>query len=170
MVSYRSIPINIKRFGSALAALTAAFSVASIATAPAMAQSEANFGSVTLQNGSAPGPLRGHTQGTTPLSAIARQDANGTHCVGYGETEPDHILVLPQPVSRITVMVNSGGQDTTLLVRAAGNGQVFCADDSDNADARLQGQGWGAGRYQVWVGSFDPGVRYDYQLTVQGNP
>jgi len=170
MVTYRSISTRIRHLGLGLMAVAIAFSTGSAVVAPAMAQSEANFGSVTLQNGSAPGPLQGYTQGTTPLSTIARQDGNGNRCVGYGETEPDHILVLPQSVSRITLQVNSGGQDTTLLVREAGGGQVFCADDSDNADARLRGQGWSAGQYQVWVGSFDPGVRYDYQLTVQSNP
>lgn len=142
--------------------------LSSAAIAPAIGQSAANFGSVTLQNGAAAGPLQGHTQGTTPLSTIARQDGQGNHCVGYGESEPDHILVLPEAVSQITLSVNSGGQDTTLLVR--GGGQIYCADDSGNADAQLQAQGWGAGEYQVWVGSFDPGVRYDYQLTVRGNP
>ncbi|MEO0406109.1 MAG: hypothetical protein AAF289_02035 [Cyanobacteria bacterium P01_A01_bin.135] len=135
---------------------------------PAVGQSAANFGSATLRNGSVARPLQGHTQGTTPLSTIARQDAQGNHCIGYGESEPDHILILPQALSRITLSVNSGGQDTTLLVR--GGGQVFCADDSNNADARLQAQNWGPGEYQVWVGSFDPGVRYDYQLGVQGSP
>ncbi|MGF1515433.1 MAG: hypothetical protein ACFB5Z_17270 [Elainellaceae cyanobacterium] len=145
-----------------------ALSVAASIVVPAIAQSNANFGSVTLSNGSA--QMRGYTQGGTPLSAIAREGSRGNHCVGYGETEPDHILVLPSPVSSITLSVDSGGSDTTILVRSAERGAVFCADDSNNADAELQGQGWAAGSYEVWVGSFDPETRFDYQLTVQGRP
>ncbi|MGF1538035.1 MAG: hypothetical protein ACFB4J_16345 [Elainellaceae cyanobacterium] len=164
MVSFRPISFSSGLLGGALLALA----VVTSATVPAAAQSNANFGSVTLGSGTR--TLSGYTQGSTPLSTIARAGAQGNHCVGYGETEPDHIVVLSNPVSSITLAVDSGGNDTTLLVRSAQNRTVFCSDDSNNADAALRGQGWEAGTYQVWVGSFDPNTRFDYQLTVRSNP
>ncbi len=164
MFNFHQIPTQIKSLN---ASWVSGALLTLLVAAPAVAQSAANFGSATLGS-SASRTLEGHTQGTTPLSTIARQGANGSHCVGYGTTEPDHIVVLSEPASGVALTVNSGGNDTTLLVRSAAG--VFCADDSSNADARLRGQAWEAGTYEVWVGSFDSAIRYDYRLTVETNP
>ena len=44
---------------------------------------------------------------------------------------------------------------------------MYCGDDEgEGADARVQGRNWGAGDYQVWVGSFEPGGSYDYTLEI----
>ncbi|MBD1912021.1 MULTISPECIES: hypothetical protein [unclassified Leptolyngbya] len=134
---------------------------------PAIAQS--NFGSVTLQRGFnvAQGTMRGNTGGRNSLpEMVTARDRDGNLCLGYGSSVPDHILVLDQSFDTLSLQVNSGGNDTALVVR--GPGGVRCGDDTSrsNPDDRLQGTDWAAGSYEVWVGTSDPGARHNYTLTV----
>lgn len=141
---------------------------AALGILPAVAQT-ANFGSVTISSNTLASvqPLQGYTQGSFSLSAIANRDRNGDLCLGYAESTPDHIMVLEQDFSQLSVRVNSGG-DTTLLIQGPDNGTIRCGDDTgNNPDASIQDSNWQAGRYKVWVGSFDSGVRHDYQLTIR---
>ncbi|NET11004.1 MAG: hypothetical protein F6K09_08700 [Merismopedia sp. SIO2A8] len=123
-----------------------------------------NFGSVTIA--AVPDhDIAGHTGGTVSLAAIAPQDSSDRPCIGYAGDDPDHVLVFENTVSSVTIEVDSG-EDTTLLIRDP-NGTVYCGDDEGNgSDALIQGQNWGSGSYEVWVGAFQPGVRYDYTLRV----
>ena len=134
---------------------------------PAVAQRAANFGVITLSSSSqAQGQTRGHTQGSVPLASITRQDSQGNMCVGFAESEPDHVLRANQNLGAIAVRVDSNGGDTTLLVQAA-NGTTWCGDDAaGSTDARVQINNLSSGDYHVWVGSFDPGVRYQYRLHI----
>lgn len=135
---------------------------------PVLAQ-EANFDSVTLSPGfsSAAGTLRGYTQGSFSLSAIANRDRDGNLCLGFAESTPDHIMVLEGDFPNLSVQVDSGGGDTTLVIKGPNDGTVRCGDDTGRStDASIQGANWRAGTYQIWVGSFDAGVRYDYTLSV----
>lgn len=134
---------------------------------PAIAQS--NFGSVTLQHGFnvAQGTMRGNTGGRNSLpEMVTARDRQGNLCLGYGSSVPDHILVLDQSFDSLTLQVNSGGNDTALVVR--GPGGARCGDNTSrsNPDDRLQGTDWAAGSYEVWVGTSTPGSRYNYTLTV----
>ncbi len=133
---------------------------------PAAAQNSANFGVITL---SSPSQLqgqsvRGHTQGSVPLASMVRQDNQGNTCVGFADSEPDHILRVEQDLGAIALRVNSNGGDTTLLVQSS-DGRAWCGDDAGNStDARVQINALTTGDYRVWVGSFDPGTRYQYTL------
>lgn len=134
---------------------------------PAIAQS--NFGSVTLQPGfnAAQGTMRGNTGGRNSLPEMVEgRDRNGNICLGYGSSVPDHILNLSQDFDRLTLQVNSGGNDTALVVR--GPGGVRCGDDisRSNRDDRLTGTDWESGSYEIWVGTSDPAARHNYTLTV----
>jgi hypothetical protein len=144
--------------------------LATLGVAPVLAQS-ANFDSMTLSSGFSPadGTVRGYTQGSFSLSSIANRDRSNNLCVGFADTTPDHILVLQQNFSQLTLQVNSGGGDTTLLVQGPNDGTVRCGDDTSrtNTDASIQDTGWQAGTYRVWVGAFESGVRHDYTLTVR---
>lgn len=133
---------------------------------PVLAQS-ANFGNLTLGNGSNRASAEGFTAGFFALSNIAARDHQGRVCVGFGDANPDHILVLQQDYANLTLQVNSGGNDTTLLVKGPDN-TVWCGEDTSrrNPDAMLQDNNWSAGTYEVWVGAHNQGQRYNYTLSV----
>lgn len=135
-----------------------------VAISPGLAQS-ANFGSVTV--GSSGGSVEGYTAGFFSLSNIAGRDRNGNICAGYADETPDHIMVLQQDMPSLSVQVNSGGNDTTLLIQGPG-GSVRCGQDTDrrNPDARVADEGWSAGSYRVWVGTHAQGQQYNYRLIV----
>lgn len=141
--------------------------LATLGATPLLAQS-ANFDSITLSPGFsvADGTVRGYTQGSFSLSSIANRDRSNSLCVGFADSTPDHILVLEQNFSQLTLQVNSGGGDTTLLVQGPNDSTIRCGDDTSrtNTDASIQDTDWQAGTYKVWVGAFESGVRHDYTL------
>lgn len=138
-----------------------------LGVAPAFAQ-EANFGSLTLGGGTQSGSVQGHTAGFFTLSEIAGRDRNGNVCAGFAASTPDHILVLQQDTPALTVQVDSGGNDTTLLIQGPNDNTIRCGDDTDrrNLDAVVQDGSWAAGTYRIWVGTHDQGQRHDYTLNV----
>lgn len=143
--------------------------VALLNIVPALAQ-EANFSSVTLAPGFAPaqGALRGRTVGQSSLPAIvANRDRAGNLCLGYAASTPDHVLTLQGSFARLNLQVDSGGNDTTLVIQGPGN-VVRCGSDTGRSrDASLQDTDWAAGTYRVWVGSAELGARFNYTLTVR---
>lgn len=139
-----------------------------ISALPVAAQ-PANFGSMSLAPGFKPaqGTATGFTGGSYSLSTIANRDRNNSPCIGFGDTNPDHLLVLAQDFERLKVQVNSEGNDTTLVIKGPKN-SISCGDDSgSNKDASIESAKWLAGTYQVWVGAIDAGAKYKYTLSVQ---
>ncbi len=138
-----------------------------VSAVPALSQS-ANFDSLTLSRGFSrtEGTVRGYTQGAFSLSAIANRDQDGNLCLGFADSVPDHIMVLEEDFPQLTLQVDSGGGDTTLVMQGPNN-TVRCGDDTGrNPDASIEATDLQAGTYQIWVGAFDSGVRYDYRLTI----
>lgn len=127
-----------------------------------------NFKTLTLGDKTTSGVMLGSTGGTTSLPAVVSNSDRAQHkCFGFGDPNPDHTIVLKQPFSTLTLRVDSGGGDTTLLV--SGPGGVRCADAGSNKDARLQDQDWQPGTYQVWVGTVAPSTSRDYRLSVRAS-
>lgn len=148
-------------------ALVAGLALSLASVLPALAQS-ANFESFTL--GDSPrASVDGFTNGLSPLSGIAGRDRKGAICTGFADTNPDHIMVLEQELASLTLQVNSGGNDTSMLIQGPNDGTVRCGEDTDrrNPDARVQDQNWPAGTYHIWVGSHHRGQRYNYTLTAE---
>lgn len=147
-------------------ALAASLVMGTVAALPARAQ-QANFESFTLSDATSSASVSGFTNGISALSNIAGRDRNGTICIGFADTNPDHTMVLQQDMDILTLQVNSGGSDTSLLVQGP-DGTVRCGEDTDrrNPDAYIQDQGWAAGTYRIWVGSHNQGQRYSYSLSV----
>lgn len=136
--------------------------------APALAES-AHFGSLNLSPGfsRADGTVRGFTGGSYSLSSIANRDREGKRCLGFGDTQPDHIMVLQKDFAQLQLQVDTQGKDTTLVVKGPNN-TVFCGDDTGSSkDASISAIKWPAGRYEVWVGTFDASTRGKYTLTVK---
>ena len=143
--------------------------IATIATLPVLAETS-NFGTLTLSRGfqSPAGLLRGSTGGSYSLSAIANTDRHKNKCLGFATPTPDHIIVLQQNFSKLTIQVNSGGKDTTLLVQGPNGNTVRCGDDTgQNKDAGIVDSNWEAGSYRIWVGSLEPGVKSNYSISLQ---
>lgn len=152
-----------------LIAVSLSLAIAPLTLLGATAQTRANFGVVQLSAASrTEQPLiQGYTQGSVPLAAIAAQDAAGNRCVGFAETEPDHLLDVQQNMGQVLIQVNSGGNDTTLLIQDD-QGRVWCGDDTGRSvDATVRIDQMNVGEYRVWVGSFDAAQRYDYSLGMQ---
>ncbi|MGG6294142.1 hypothetical protein ACQ4M4_06940 [Leptolyngbya sp. AN02str] len=130
---------------------------------------QANFDSVSLSAGfsAAQGTLRGRTGGQVSLpSIVANRDRANVICSGFGSSTPDHIITLEQDFSRLTLQVNSNGNDSALVVR--GPDGVRCGSDISrtNLDDQLTGNDWSAGSYEVWVGSSVAGDRFGYTLNI----
>lgn len=136
----------------------------SIATAQ-----DSSFGSLTLDAAKKSGVLTGSTGGSISLPAVvSNSDRNNNKCLGFGDTKPDHLLILKQNFAALKLRVNSGGSDTTLVVQGPG-GAIRCGDDisSSNKDASIDDTDWQAGTYRVWVGITAPGMQRDYSLSIR---
>jgi hypothetical protein len=132
---------------------------------------ESNFGSFSLNPKTRGAIVDGATGGSTSLSAVTSNlDRNENQCFGFGDPRPDHILSLGKAVDRLKIQVDSGGQDTTIVIQAP-DGSFICADDfGTSKDAGMESlTSWQAGKYQVWIGTVAPSRRYNYKLTVQAN-
>ncbi|MER3434152.1 MAG: hypothetical protein C4288_12170 [Leptolyngbya sp. ERB_1_1] len=135
---------------------------------PTIVQAE-TFKTLTLDKQTTSGTMTGATGGATSLPAVvSNRDRQNQKCIGFGDPAPYHMLVLKQPFSSLTMTVNSGGGDTTLLV--SGPGGVRCAVAGESGtDAALQQGDWQPGTYQIWVGTMTPNTNLNYRLTVKGN-
>jgi hypothetical protein len=138
-------------------------------SATAVLAKEANFDNLIMsaEGRNARRVATGYTGGSFSLTSIANRDRSGNPCIGYGSPNPDHILVLQKDYPRLKIQVDSGGQDTTLLIRGQSN-IIRCGDDTGSRkDASIEDTGWKAGRYRIWVGSIDAGKRRNYTISVQ---
>ncbi len=133
----------------------------------ALAQT-ANFAPITLSNSQPTATVTGTTAGIFALANVAMRDHQGTICTGFADTNPDHILTLQEPMARLTIQVNSGGNDTTLLLQGPNDAMVRCGEDISrrDPDAQIQAQDLPAGTYRLWVGSHNQGQRLNYSLLV----
>jgi len=137
--------------------------------APATLAQTANFGALTLGAGKVSGALSGSTGGGASLPAIvSNRDRHNNQCLGFGSPTPDHILILQQDMATLRLKLDSGGSDTTLVVRGS-DGSIRCGDDTSptNKDASIIDTDWKAATYEIWVGSTSPGLRRDYTLYIR---
>ncbi|WP_413198482.1 hypothetical protein [Nostoc piscinale] len=152
-----------KRIGWVLAILAA------VTAAPAIAETP-NFGKFNLVPGfeTAQGRFSGYTGGSFSLSAISNRDRNKNACIGFADPKPDYTMVLEKDFEQLTILVNTGNTDTTLLVKGPDNDTIRCGDDTGRSkDASISDRNWKKGIYQIWVGTFNPDAKHKYTLTVQ---
>jgi hypothetical protein len=151
--------MQFRRFG--ILALLTTFS------ATAVLAKEANFDRLMV-DGNGKAAATGYTSGAFSLSAIANRDRKNNPCIGYGGDEtPDHIMVVKKGFPKLTVKVNTGGKDSTLVIKGP-DGTIRCGDDTgSNKDASITDSNWKSGNYSIWVGSIKERQRWDYTLSVQ---
>ncbi len=112
--------------------------------------------------------VTGYTGGSYSLSTVRKRDRNRNLCIGFADPKPDHILVLEKDFPKLNIKVNSGGNDTTLLIVGPDNKTVRCGDDTGRSkDASINDRNWKAGTYRIWVGSFKARTRRNYRLSLQ---
>jgi len=133
---------------------------------PSVKANPANFASLSLSPGFRSQTVKGYAKGTTALHRIVgERDSQKNMCLGYGSTNPDHMLVLKRSITQLRLQVNSN-RDTTLLIKGPGN-HLYCLDDSDKGkDAGWVADQLPAGKYAIWVGSFERGQQFRYSVTV----
>jgi hypothetical protein len=95
------------------------------------------------------------------------RDRENNPCLGYAEETPDHIIDLEADFNQLQIAVDSGGQDTTLLITGP-NGFALCGDDTGaSQDASVTSSNFKAGKYEIWVGTINPNQAWNYTLTVR---
>lgn len=143
--------------------------ITTLITTPAIAQ-VGNFNPLTLALGfeKTAAVVTGHTGGSYSLASIANSDRANRPCIGYGDPNPDHIMVLENNFPKLKLQVDSGGKDTTLVIRGPNQNTIRCNfGTNDDKDAKIEDINWQAGQYQIWVGSMNSGKRIDYRLSAQ---
>ncbi len=127
-----------------------------------------NFGEMVISQAQPQAMASRSTAGLWALTNLARRDRYGNVCTGFADVNPDHTLILQDDFDQLTLQVDSGGNDTTLLVQGPTQEIIRCGEDSDrrNRDAHISDPGWLAGTYQIWVGAHHQGQRHSYSLTV----
>ncbi|MBE9208015.1 hypothetical protein IQ244_16080 [Nostoc sp. LEGE 06077] len=152
-----------KRIGWVLAILAA------VTAAPAIAETP-NFGKFSLLPGFEPaqGKFSGYTGGSFSLPAISNRDRDKKACLGFADPKPDYTMVLEKDFDQLTILVNTGNTDTTLLIKGPDNETIRCGDDTGRSkDASISDRNWKKGIYQIWVGTFNSDAKHKYTLTVQ---
>lgn len=76
----------------------------------------------------------------------------GDGCLGNIPEAPQHVLNVSAALPNLTIMVNSRGADSTLVVHLP-DGSYRCNDDSDGLNPVVSGP-VGAGTVEVFVGSY----------------
>ncbi len=97
-----------------------------------------------------PTTVRGISGGALAAAQVAeRAETETGPCLGFVDTQPDHILLLTESFNGLSLQVQSA-EDTTLVIK--GPGGSWCNDSYTSANPGIAGQ-WLPGTYNVWVGS-----------------
>jgi hypothetical protein len=142
---------------------------ATVISTPVIAQT-ANFATLNLSPGFTPaqGKVSGYTGGGYSVSAISNRDRDKKPCIGFADPKPDHIMVLEKDFPRLKLQINSGGTDTTLLIKGPDDKTIRCGDDTGKSkDASIDDRNWKKGIYHIWIATFNSGVKRNYTLSVQ---
>ena len=150
-------------YWSLITGLTLIPAIASVAQRP-----NQDYFILAVDSSPASAIVTGSTGGGYSLASIANRDRYGNPCMGYGDPEPDHIMLLEGEFSQLSLKVNSRGSDTTLIVKGPGKNNIRCGFGKNNQrDALVQDAQWQPGEYKIWVGSVSPNQRSGYRLSVQ---
>jgi hypothetical protein len=88
-------------------------------------------------------------------------------CPGYVARQPDHIMVLTDDFDYLRLFVDSGGEDTTLVLHQPSTGDTFCDDDGyGNRQPQIVMDYITEGEWHIYVGSFWPDELHPYALHV----
>lgn len=106
----------------------------------------------------APGFTPQPTTASGTAGGINQASSLNAECRGNIPLIPQHTLNVTAQIPSLTIAVNGGQADTTLVVLTPG-GTYLCNDDSSDPQHSLNPQITGAfapGTYMIYVGSFSP--------------
>ncbi|MBD1922846.1 hypothetical protein H6F77_17475 [Microcoleus sp. FACHB-831] len=135
----------------------------------AQAQTPPIFENVTIGSKFSPDPLtiRGLSGGEASAKTVAgRQETLNGPCVGFMNEKPDHTLRLTSFFNYLSIVVESP-EDTTIVIK--GPGGTWCNDEYQGKNPGIAGQ-WLAGKYQIWVGSYDQKKYHPYSIKITSAP
>jgi hypothetical protein len=92
------------------------------------------------------------TQATGNAGGLRDASGMGAGCLGNIPESPQHVLNVSGALPNLTIMVNGGSSDTTLVVHLP-DGSYRCNDDTDGLNPVVVGP-VGAGTVEVFVGSY----------------
>ncbi len=112
--------------------------------------------------------LRGTAGGSEPVARLA---GNAGRCRGFAQAQPNHTLVLAEPIFLDVLAYGDDPQaDVTLLVRGS-DGTVWCADrEYRGRSPQLARRRFAPGTYQIWVAAGDPNRPVAYTLSLSEFP
>ena len=118
-----------------------------------------SFGLVSLSKIFQPDPhvVSGTAGGATNVAEMQPS------CKGWVSESPDHVFVAEEAFAELRVMAHSEG-DVSLVIQRP-DGSYLCNDDfvESSTDPVVVGN-FPAGRYKIWVGSFEKETNSDYLL------
>lgn len=132
------------------------------ATAPAGGATGGAGATITLGTGFSPDPTI-----ATGTSGGAREASSlNEECAGWISASPDHVLELQAAMPRLKIMAYGTEEDSdvTLVVHRP-DGSWLCNDDSDGFHPMVEGE-LPAGRYEIFVGSYEEGRHQAYRLGI----
>ena len=126
-----------------------------------VSSSTSTYDSIVLAAGFVPDPqtLLG-TAGGDADAGILGPTPTGS-CVGWVSETPDHIMTLNTGFEFLRVTISSA-EDTTLAV--FGPTGWHCNDDTHDVNPEVALHGWPPGVYRIWVGSYDRGMYWPYEI------
>lgn len=143
--------------------VSAALALPSLASAQTLDYNQQpNYGTRVLTPGFMPDPM---IINVTSGGGIPAANVGNAACRGYVTSAPDFNLRMTNIDSFLRFYVEGGGQDTTLVINDP-NGHWYCNDDTFGNDPSIDFQNASAGTYNVWVGSYNAGVRAQARLNV----
>lgn len=92
------------------------------------------------------------TQATGNAGGLRDASGLGDGCLGNIPESPQHVLNVSAALPNLTILVNGGSSDTTLVVHLP-DGSYRCNDDTDGLNPVVSGP-VGAGTVEVFVGSY----------------
>ncbi len=95
-----------------------------------------------------------------PVNAARRY---GNNCRGFISPVPDHTVELLTSFDFFRLHIQSD-YDTTLIVTKENSDQIWCNDDTQGINPEVRAENWSAGRYNVYIGSYDKNVQAPYLL------
>jgi hypothetical protein len=121
-----------------------------------------NYGSTTLRAGFRPDPF------SLALVSGGAVSVNylGGGCTGYASSAPDFSLNLDGAAQFLRFYVQSA-DDTTLVINTP-DGAWQCNDDTFASNPAVDLTNAVAGRYDIWVGSFNSSTNANAQLFITG--
>lgn len=141
-----------------------------LAVGPALAQdAEAppNYGVVDFRTSPGPG---GYVVNLLSGGAVNTGEEIGPQCPGFVSNSPDVRLLYPIGTGQALTIAVIAANDTTLVVSAP-DGVWHCNDDSGGAlNPSVTFDHPQAGRYEIWVGTFDGPTNYPAELTISERP